>query len=69
MFKIASENPYVLQTHGFYVDKTRKTIRFDVIVSFDAKDRNLVYTEIKEKVQAEYPDYSLEITLDTDFSE
>ena len=69
VFKIASENPYVLQTHGFYVDKTQKTIRFDVIVSFDAADRNIVYNEIKEKVQAEYPDYSLEITLDTDFSE
>lgn len=69
IFKIASENPYVLQTHGFYADKTQKTIRFDVIVSFDAKDRTLVYKEIKEKVQAEYPEYSLEITLDTDFSE
>lgn len=69
IFNIVSENPYVLQTHGFYADKTRKTIRFDVIVSFDAKDRNLVYNEIKESVQAEYPDYSLDITLDTDFSE
>ena len=69
IFKIVSENPYVLQTHGFYVDKTRKAIRFDVIVSFDAKDRNLVYNEIKEKVQAEYPGYSFDITLDTDFSE
>lgn len=68
IFKIVSENPYVLQTHGFYANKTQKTIRFDVIVSFDAKDRNLVYNEIKEKVQAEYPDYSLDITLDTDFS-
>ena len=68
-FKTVSENPYVLQVHGFYADRVRKTIRFDVIVSFDAKDRNLVYNEIKEKVQAEYPDYSLEITLDTDFAE
>jgi len=65
--KIVSDNPYVLEMHGFYVD--RKTIRFDVVVSFDAKDRSLVYDEIKEKVQNEYPDYSLEITLDTDFSE
>ena len=69
IFEIVSENPYVLQTHGFYVDKERKAIRFDVIVSFDAKDRNFVYNEIKEKVQSEYPDYSFEITLDTDFSE
>ena len=69
IFKIVSENNYVIQIHGFYVDKARKAIRFDVIVSFDAEDRNRVYSEIKEKVQAEYPDYSLEITLDTDFSE
>ncbi len=67
--KIVSDYPYVLEMHGFYVDKTRKTIRFDAVVSFDAKDRSLVYDEIKEKVQNEYPDYSLEITLDTDFSE
>ena len=67
--QIVSENPYVLQIHGFYIDKINKTIRFDVIISFDAKDRTLVYNEIKENVQAEYPDYSLEITLDTDFSE
>lgn len=69
IFGIVSENPYVLQTHGFYVDKPKKAIRFDVIVSFDAKDRSAVYKEIREKVQAEYPDYSFEITLDTDFAE
>ena len=69
VFRIVSDDPYVIQTHGFYFDKARKTIRFDVIISFDAKDRNRIYNEIKEKVQAEYPDYSLEITLDTDFSE
>ena len=67
--QIVSENPYVLEIHGFYVDRTIKSIRFDVVISFDAKDRGAVYDEIKEKVLAEYPDYSLEITLDTDFSE
>ena len=69
VLQIVTANAYVLEMHGFYVDKTRKTIRFDVVISFDAKDRELVHREIKEKVQAEYPDYSLEITLDTDFSE
>lgn len=66
--EIVNSNPYALQMHGFYIDKEEKTIRFDVVVSFDAEDRNLVYKEIKEKVQAEYPDYTLQITLDTDFN-
>ena len=60
---------HVLQMHGFYVNEEKKTIRFDVIVSFDAKDRRAVYDEICSVVAALYPDYSLEIVLDTDFSE
>lgn len=69
VLQIVRDNPYVLEVHGFYVDKIKKTIRFDVVVSFDAKDRSLVYEDIKEKVGEKYPEYSLEITLDTDFSE
>ena len=67
--KLATENPYVLQTHGFYMDKKEKTIRFDIVVSFDAEDRSKVYREICERVQKEYPDYTLQIAMDTDFSE
>ena len=55
--------------HGFYLDRAEKTIRFDVVVSFDAKDRGQVYREICEKVQGEYPDYKLQVAMDTDFSE
>ena len=67
--RIAAENPYVLQTHGFYMDKAEKTIRFDIVVSFDAKDRKAVYREVCENVRKEYPDYKLQVAMDTDFSE
>ncbi len=60
---------HVLQVHAFYVNEEKKTLRFDVVVSFDAKDRAAVYQQICEKVQAMYPDYTLQIALDTDFSE
>ena len=60
---------HVLQVHAFYVNEAKKTLRFDVVVSFDAKDRAAVYQQICEKVQAMYPDYTLQIALDTDFSE
>ena len=67
--KIASENPYVLQMHGFYLDQAEKTIRFDIVVSFDAKDRKQVYRDVCENVQKAYPDYTLQIAMDTDFSD
>ncbi len=61
--------PDVLQMHGFYADSEKKLLRFDVIVSFDAKDRLHVYEEICQKVQARFPDYQVNIVLDADFSE
>ena len=67
--RIALENPHVLQMHGFYLDKVEKTIRFDIVVSFDAKDRKQVYREVCENVQKAYPDYRLQVAMDTDFSE
>ena len=69
LIKIAKENPFILQVHGFYLDKAEKTLRFDFVVSFDAKDRKQVYKELCEKVQKEYPEYTLQIAMDTDFSE
>lgn len=59
----------VIQMHGFYIDKEEKTIRFDIVVSFDAKDRSEVYRETVEKVQKEFPGYTLQVAMDTDFSE
>lgn len=66
---IVMGSKYVLQMHGFYFDTVEKTIRFDVVVSFDAKDRLAVYKEVWSAVQEAYPDYTLQINMDTDFSE
>ena len=65
---IAAGCAHVLQMHGFYLDKEEKTIRFDVVISFDAPDRSAVYREVAEKVRAAYPGYTLQIAMDTDFS-
>ena len=67
--EIVSEIPNVIQMHGFYLDKAEKTVRFDFVVSFDAKDRGEVYKEVCSKVQSEFPDYILQVAMDTDFSE
>ena len=67
--KIVFQNEYVLQMHGFYLNEEKKTIRFDVVVSFDAPDRKAVYQNIVKEVNKKYPDYTLQIALDTDFSD
>ena len=67
--RIVLATPHVLQMHGFYLDKAEKTLRFDFVVSFEAEDRRQVYKEICERVQEDYPDYTLQVTMDTDFSE
>lgn len=55
--------------HGFYLLKDQKTMRFDIVVSFDAKDRRTVYNEVVSDVQKAFPDYELQVAMDTDFSE
>ena len=67
--RIVLAHPHVLQMHGFYMDKAEKTLRFDIVVSFDAPDRGQVYREVCERVQEAYPDYALQVAMDTDFSE
>ena len=63
------EEEHVLQLHGFYVNEEKKTIRFDVVIGFDAPDRHAVYQAVTEKVRTLFPDYKLQVAMDTDFSD
>jgi hypothetical protein len=67
--EIALSHEHVLQIHGFYLDKEEKSMRFDVVISFNAKDRRAVYSEVVADVQQAFPDYQLQIAMDTDFGE
>lgn len=67
--EIVLSHEHVMQMHGFYFDSEEKSIRFDIIVSFDAKDRREVCRQVTADIQKAFPDYRLEIVLDTDFSE
>ncbi|MBR3628499.1 MAG: cation transporter [Elusimicrobia bacterium] len=59
---------WVLQMHGFYVDLSAKTIRFDIVMSFeiDAKEGLKIISEQLAKV---YPEYKLQIVPDVDVSD
>ena len=45
------------------------SLRFDIIVSFEAENRAEVYKEVCAAVQKAYPYYTLQVVMDTDFSE
>jgi cation diffusion facilitator family transporter len=67
--EIVLSHPHVRQIHGFYMVKEQKTMRFDIVVSFDAKDRRAVYRDVVADVRKAYPEYTLQVAMDTDFSE
>ena len=69
VYQIAFKHAHVRQIHGFYLLKAQKTMRFDLVISYDAKDRRAVYSEVLADVQQAFPGYELQVALDTDFSE
>ncbi len=66
---IALKNEYALQMHGFYINDNTKTVRFDVVISLDAKDRKAIYDEIVREVSEKFPEFNFVIAMDIDFSE
>ena len=67
--EIVFSHEHVRQMHGFYLTKEEKNIRFDIVISFDAKDRRKLYEEVVADVQKSFPDYVLQVAMDTDFTE
>ena len=59
---------WALQMHGFYADTEQKTIRFDVVVSFDA-DRKEALETLCSEVTALYPEYEVLIVPDVDVAD
>lgn len=56
---------WALQLHGFYADTDKKTMRFDVVLSFDI-DRAEAIGVLTKEVKELFPDYTLQIVPDID---
>ena len=67
--EIVFSHEFVRQLHGFYLIKEPKTLRFDIVISFDARDRRAVFEEVLADIRKAFPDYALQAAMDTDFSE
>ena len=66
--KLVLNNEFVLQMHGFYVNLDEKIISFDMIIDFDAPNRDELYRQIVAKVANEFSDFQILIALDNDYS-
>lgn len=66
--KAVLSNEWAMQMHGFYADTENKTLRYDVVVSFDI-DREQAQSILNELTHKMYPDYAASIVLDTDTSD
>lgn len=60
---------HVLQIHGFTLDKSTSTAVFDLVISFDLKDRKALYDQINEELKKNHPEYTFYVTLDNDISD
>ena len=56
---------WALQIHGFYADTENKTMRFDVVLSFDV-DRAEAMAVLEKEMEELFPDYTLHIIADID---
>ena len=58
---------WAVQFHGFYVDIAAKSMRFDVVLSFDIQPKEAL-SVLQRELHAAYPDYSITIAPDVDVS-
>lgn len=56
---------WALQMHGFYVDMEEKSIRLDVVISFDIEKEEAI-SILTTEISQIYPDYSVKIATDLD---
>lgn len=67
--KLVLAHKGVLQMHGFYAEQEEKAIHFDVIISFNIKNREALRAHIVEDVQKRYPKWSVHTNLDIDMND
>ena len=60
---------HVKQIHGFYYGRKDHSVRFDVVISFDAKSRQAVFDGLQEDLKQKYPDLKFSISMDMDYGE
>lgn len=65
--RVVKDYKEILQIHGFYVDK--ENVFFDLIIDFDAEDKDKIQQEIIDRMKEKFPEYNYNIILDSDITD
>ena len=66
--ELVMEHEWALQIHGFHVEPENRSMRFDVVFSFD-KEPSQGVAEIMEEVGNEFPEYKVVVVPDVDLTD
>jgi hypothetical protein len=67
--EIAEREPYVLQVHGLYVDDATQAVFFDLVIAFEADNRETVRKRVEDEMHGRFPHYAFMATIDSDISD
>lgn len=59
----------LLQIHGFFLDKEKKQIRFDLVMDYSIADRKAEAETVQNLIESRYPEYSVLISIDADVAD
>ena len=67
--KRVMSHEYVKGMHGFHFNKKDNSVRFDVVISFDAPSRQAVFLNVLNDLKDTYPDIDFTSAMDMDYGE
>lgn len=59
----------ILQLHGFYVDKMKNNVYFDLIIDFEEENKEKILNEVLEQIKEKYKEYNFNVILDSDITD
>lgn len=68
VYNIVTSIPHTINIHAFNLDNEEKRIRFDVVVDFEVRDFAKFRRELQDLIKLKYPEYSIIINIDLDYS-
>ena len=69
LMALVKEFPDIHQLHGFYIDKEKMTISFDIILDYKCPNVEQIKNELYERLKEKYPLYNYYVVIDNDFAD
>ena len=69
LVSLVKQYPDIKQLHGFYVDKEKMLVSFDIILDYGCPNVEQIKNELYNKMKEKYPLYNYVIVIDNDISD